>query len=455
MQKDLTKGSIAKGLLTLSMPIVLTNFIQTAYGMVDMIWIGRLGSDAVAALGTATIFINFAFAIFSLIIIGTTIKLSHSIGAKKEGEAKVYVDNAIILTIILAIIFITSLILFRKPLIGFYHLRNDEINLMAEKYLVISAIGILFMYFNSLFSSIFNAYGNSKIPFRANTIGFILNIILDPILIFGFGTGIKFGVIGAAIATLTARTLVSILFLIYIKKNEFKCFSLHIRFNMEKAIEVIKIGLPVTAQRATFSFISLYMSRIVADWGAVAIAVQKIGVQIESISYMTAAGLQGAISVFVGQNYGAKKYHRIREGYKVALILTLIFGGTIGLIFMLIPRQIFSIFLDQPAALDIGVEYMRIIGFSQLFMCLEILTVGAFNGMGKTYIPPIISIFFSGLRIPIALMLAFAPFFNLGLNGVWFSISVSSVFKGVILTTWFVIFIKNFIKKKDEQIKQS
>ncbi|MGL4742552.1 MAG: MATE family efflux transporter [Sarcina sp.] len=433
--------------------MVLTNFIQTAYGMVDMIWIGRLGSDAVAALGTASIFINFAFAIFSLIIIGTTIKLSHSIGAKREEEAKIYVDNAIILTIILAIIFISSLIIFRKPLIEFYHLRNEEINLIAEKYLVISSIGILFMYFNSLFSSVFNAYGNSKIPFRANTIGFILNIILDPILIFGFGTGFKFGVIGAAIATLSSRILVSILFLVYIKRNDFKCFSLNIRFNVEKAIEIIKIGLPVTAQRATFSFISLYMSRIVADWGAVAIAVQKIGIQIESISYMTAAGLQGAISVFVGQNYGAKKYHRIREGYKVALILTLIFGGAIGVIFMVIPRQIFSIFLDQPAALDIGVEYMRIIGFSQLFMCLEILTVGAFNGMGKTYIPPIISIFFSGLRIPIALMLAFAPFFNLGLNGVWFSISVSSVFKGVILTTWFLIFIKKFVKKKDKELK--
>ena len=448
MKKDLTKGPIVSGLLSLSMPIVLTNFIQTAYGMVDMIWVGRLGSSAIAAIGTASIFTNFSFSIFSLIIIGTSIKLAHSIGAKKDHEAQSYISNALILTAILAILLISMLIIFRKPLIGFYRLGNENINLMAENYLVVSSIGILFMYFNSLFSSVFNSYGNSKIPFRANTIGFILNMILDPILIFGFGTNIKFGIMGAAIATLSSRILVFILFIIFINKNNFTCFSRHIQFDFLKAKEVIKIGLPVTAQRATFSLITVYMSRIVSDWGSVALAVQKVGIQIESISYMTAAGMQGAISAFIGQNYGAKKYDRIKEGYKVALTLTLIFSGLITIIFMVFPKQIFSIFLNDPTALSIGTEYMRIIGFSQLFMCIEILTVGAFNGLGRTYIPPIIGVIFSGLRIPVALLLSSSALF--GLNGVWLSISVSSVFKGVILVTWFLIFIKRYIAKKQK-----
>ncbi|MGL4452811.1 MAG: MATE family efflux transporter [Sarcina sp.] len=451
MKKDLTKGNITSGLLGLATPIVLTNFIQTAYGMVDMIWIGRLGSDAVAAVGTASIFTNFSFSIFTLIIIGTSIKLSHAIGAKREHEAKSYIDNAIILSVILAILIISTLIIFRKPLIEFYRLGNENLNLIAEHYLIVSSIGILFMYFNSLFSNVFNSYGNSKIPFRANATGFILNIILDPILIFGWGTGVKFGIIGAAFATLSSRILVFILFLIFINKNQYSCFGKNIKLDFARVKEVIKIGLPVTAQRATFNLITVYMSRIVSDWGAVALAVQRVGIQIESISYMTAAGLQGAISAFTGQNFGAKQYERIREGYKVALKLTLVFGGVIGIIFMIFPSQIFRIFLDAPEAVGIGTEYMRIIGFSQLFMCLEILTGGAFNGIGKTYIPPIIGVSLSGLRIPIALLLSSTA---LGLNGVWFSISVTSVFKGTILSIWFLIFIRRFIAKKKLETPQ-
>lgn len=451
MKKDLTKGNIASGLLSLAAPIVLTNFIQTAYGMVDMIWIGRLGSAAIAAVGTASIFTNFAFSTFTLIAIGTSIKLAHSIGAKKEHEAKSYVDNAIILTLILSVLLISTLIILRKPLIEFYHLGSENLNIMAEHYLIISSLGILFMYFNSLFSSVFNAYGNSKIPFKANTVGFILNIILDPILIFGFGTNIKFGVIGAAFATLTARILVFILFIIFIRKDKFSCFGRNIKFDFARAKEVIKIGIPVTAQRVTFNLITVYMSRIVSDYGSVALAVQRIGIQIESISFMTAAGLQGAVSAFVGQNYGAKKYERIKKGYNVALLLTLVFGGIIGILFMIFPSQIFSIFLDTPESLDIGTEYMRIIGFSQVFMCLEIFTVGAFNGMGKTYIPPIIAVSLTLLRIPVALFLSSTA---LGLTGVWFSISVTSVLKGIILVTGFLIYIKKFIAKNETLANQ-
>ena len=432
-------------LLGLAAPIVLTNFIQTAYGMIDMIWIGKLGSSAVAAVGTANIFTNFSLSIFTLITIGTSIKLTHSIGAKKEHEAKSYVDNAIILTIILSILLISILIIFRKPLIEFYQLGDRNLNLMAEHYLIISSLGILFMYFNSLFSNVFNSYGNSKIPLRANATGFILNMILDPILIFGFVLNFKFGIIGAALATLISIIVVFVLFLIFINKNHYSCFGKNIKFEFSKAKEVIKIGVPVTAQRATFNLITVYMSRIVSDWGSVALAVQRVGIQIESISYMTAAGLQGAISAFIGQNYGAKKYERIKEGYKVALKLTLIFGGITGMLFIIFPTQIFKIFLDSPDSIAIGVNYMRIIGFSQVFMCLEILTVGAFNGIGKTYIPPIISVTLSLLRIPVALLLS-STF--LGLNGVWLSISVSSVLKGIILTTWFSIFIRKFITKK-------
>ncbi|MGL5416206.1 MAG: MATE family efflux transporter [Clostridium sp.] len=438
---NLTEGNITKSLLALSLPIIMTNFIQTAYGMVDMIWIGRLGSDAVAAIGTASFFINLSFAIATIVLIGTGVKLSHAIGRGEHEDEHTYIDNGIIMIVILGIIYMLFLIVFRKPLIDFYKLGNPWVTNMAEKYLVISAIGIVVMYLNSLFTIIFNSYGNSKMPFRANTTGFIFNIILDPILIFGLFHIPQLGVLGAAFSTLISRCIVLAIFL-WKGREQIGAFKEGIRFRFDKAKEVMKLGFPVTIQRVTFSLISITIGRIVSDFGATAIAVQKVGVQIESVSYVTIGGLQGAISAFVGQNYGADKKERIIEGYKKALTLTIIFGGMVSLIFILFPKMIFSIFLPDPSALEMGAGYMRILGFSQVFMCMELLTVGAFNGIGKTHVPPFISTTFSLLRIPCALILSSSSL--LGLDGIWWSISISSVFKGVILVSGFVILIRKY-----------
>ena len=436
---DLTKGDITKSLLKLSLPIIATNFIQMAYGMIDMIWIGRVGSGAVAAIGTASFFINLAMALFTLIVIGTGVKISHAVGRGEENEGKDYIANGFILSITLALLYIIFIFTFKNKLIGFYELSNVAVENMAKNYLVISSIGIIFMYFNSLLTTIFNSYGESKMPFRANTIGFILNIVLDPILIFGFGPIKPLGVFGAALATLIARIVVFTMFL-RISKGRFSFLRKGIKLNIKKAKEVIHMGLPIAAQRVIFTLISIIIAKIIANWGATAIAVQKVGVQIESISYITIGGLQGAISAFVGQNYGAKKEERIKLGYYKALKLTIIFGLLVTLTFFIFSKQIFGIFLSENEALNMGNIYMKILALSQVFMCMELLTVGAFNGIGKTYAPPIISIIFSGLRIPMAMFLSNENLF--GLNGVWMSISVSSLFKGTILVTWFLIELK-------------
>lgn len=446
---DLTEGDITKSLITLSLPIIATNFIQTAYGMIDMLWIGRVGSDAVAAIGTASFFINLAMAIFTVVSIGTGVKISHAIGRGREKESKIYIQNGIILTIIISLIYTIFLLVLKKQLIGFYNLGSD-VDIMAQKYLLISAIGIIFMFFNTLLTSILNSYGDSKLPFKANTIGFVFNIILDPILIFGIGIISPLGVVGAALSTLISRIAVFFMF-IKMAKGKLNIYSKKIKFNRDKCLEVFKLGLPITMQRVIFTLISMSIAKLVADYGATAIAVQKVGVQIESISYMTIGGLQGAIAAFVGQNYGAMKKERIKEGYYRALRLTIIFGLIITLIFIVFSKQIFGIFLSDSESLIMGSIYMKILGLSQVFMCIELLTVGAFNGIGKTYAPPIISVVFTALRIPMAIALSSITI--LGINGIWMSISISSLFKGVILLSWFLIDMNklkfnNIIKKE-------
>ncbi|TCZ80784.1 MATE family efflux transporter [Paenibacillus albiflavus] len=429
--KDLTQGPIMTTLMRLTLPIIATNFISTTYGLVDMIWVGRLGSGPVAAIGTASFFINLAIALSTMITIGTGIKVSHSMGAGQVNQAKIYVKNGFIMSILLSLVYMLFILLARDQLISFFDLGSAEIELMAKKFLFISILGTVFSILNTLYATILNAMGNSKQPFHIYSVGLILNIILDPFLIFGIGKFDGWGVAGAATATLTANIVVTILFVLKTRSSELITRSLAWDTNRMK--EVIRMGIPITIQRVTFTIISIIIAKIIVRFGADAIAVQKIGIQIESISFMTIGGLQGAIAAFFGQNYGARKMDRIKQGYDKALTLTSVFGFVISLIFILFPEQLFSLFLSDEASLALGANYMRIIGFSQLFMCMELMTVGAFNGIGKTHIPPIFSITFTALRIPLALGLSI-PF---GLNGVWMAIALSSVFKGVVLVLWF------------------
>jgi Na+-driven multidrug efflux pump len=165
--------------------------------------------------------------------------------------------------------------------------------------------------------------------------------------------------------------------------------------------------------------------------------VQSVGAQIESISWTTAGGFQTALSAFVGQNFGAKKWDRIYKGYFTSLGVIAIIGTITSCLLIFLPGPIFSIFIREQNVIKDGIVYLRILGVSQLFMCIEITTAGAFNGVGKTIPPSIVGIVLNAMRIPGALLLSAL----IGLNGVWWSISLSSVLKGIILTSWFILFL--------------
>jgi putative MATE family efflux protein len=429
---NLTEAPITSTLLKLAGPIIATNFIQTTYGLVDMIWVGKIGSNAVAAVGTASFFVNLAAALFSMIAIGSGIKVSHSIGAGEEAKTKEYIHNGFIMSIILGFGYMVFILLMKNNLIGFFDLGNRDLEKMASQFLIISMAGTIFTFLNTLYTAVLNSLGNSRKPLYINMIGFLINLVIDPFFIFGIGSFRGLGVLGAAMATLSANMVVTILF--YKNTRKLPMFSKPVSINYQEMKTVLKIGFPISMQRISFTIISIIMAKIIVQWGAEAIAVQKVGIQIESISYLTIGGLQGAVAAFIGQNYGAKKWDRIKKGYQTALLLTILFGVIVSSLFILFSKQIFSLFLADSSSLEIGIQYLKIIGLSQLFMCMEIMTVGAFNGIGKTHIPPIFSILLTALRIPMAIGLS-----NIfGLNGVWMSIGVSSILKGILLAGWYL-----------------
>lgn len=437
---DLLNGGIIRSLTALALPIMATSLIQMAYSLTDMIWIGRMGSDQVAAIGAAGLYTWLLSAASVLARMGGQVKLGHSAGAKDYGEAVKYAQNAIQMGMAFSLLFGLIVVFFCGGLISFFNLNGQTVIDDAKTYLYITGGLMLFSMLNQIFTGLITSSGNSKTPFIATTIGLVLNIVLDPILIFGIGPIKGLGVAGAAIATVIAQIVVFLIFMLYIKGDHliFAKVRFFAKPSLKHMATITKIGLPAALQSAMMSVISMVIARLVAGFGDAAVAVQKVGSQIESISWMTADGFGVAVNSFIAQNYGAKNTARAVKGYKAALVITLVWGVLATLLLVLFAGPIFNIFIPDPAVLPLGIDYLVILGFSQLFMCVEIVGMSAYSGFGRTTPPAVISIIFTFLRIPMAILLSQTA---LGLNGIWWSISISSILKGVIILAMFSVFL--------------
>lgn len=438
---DLLHGPIFPSLTKLALPIMATSFVQMAYNMTDMIWIGRIGSGAVAAVGASGMYMWLANGIATMPKMGGQVKTGYSIGAGEMDDAASYAKSALQFALFAGIIYGIIAVLFAGPLIGFFNLHSPEIIGQAESYLRITCGLVVFSFVNQVLTGITTSMGNSRISFLATAAGLIINIVLDPVLIFGLGPFPKMGVTGAALATVFAQMIVTLVFIIYAFGETTLFYKIHLfgRPEFVHMKEIIKIGFPSSIQSMIFTSISMILTRLVTSFGDAAIAVQRVGSQIEGISWVTAEGFGAAVNSFLAQNMGAKSKERIVKGYRVSLTVIFFWGVLCTLVLILLPKPLFGLFIPEPELLPMGVSYLKILGISELFMCIELTTAGAFAGLGKTVPPSIVSIIFTAGRIPFAFLLSKTA---LGLDGVWWSVSVSSIFKGVILCAWFVYYLK-------------
>lgn len=418
---DLTQGKVPEVLTALALPIMGSSLLQFTYNLVDMLWVGGLGSDAVASVGSSSFYIGLGYAINALVVIGTGIKVSHALGQKDEEAVKRYIHSGMLLNLGIAILFALFLLFGGKSLIGFINLNDATLQQQAYSYLSVSSLMMVFAFFNLLYTRIFGSFGNNKAALKISATGIIINIILDPIFIYIF----KLGVMGAALATLISNIVMFVLFHIQAKG----LFSFRFKSNVdkEKVLEITRLGFPMASQRILFTLINILLARMIGSFGSDAIAAQKIGLQIESITFMVIGGLNGAVASFAGQNFGAKKYKRIQEGYRVALKVGIIYSVINMLVFIAIPEILAMLFVRDEMTIAIASDYLRVVAFSQIFSTVEMVSNGLFTGIGKPKIPATISIVFTALRIPLAFLLM--PIF--GVTGVWISIALSSVLKGI------------------------
>lgn len=436
---DLTQGSIFRSLWIMAVPLISASFIQMAYSMTDMLWLGHLGSDSVAAAGAAGFFTWLCNALSFMTKIGSEITVSQSVGAKDYKRAANYASQAITLSMLIGLLYACFILMTAPSLIGLFHF-DENISGQAVNYMRIVAPGLFFQFNNNTFSGLYNGQGDSRTPFRTSAVGLVVNILLDPLLIYGIGPFPQLGTAGAAIATALAQLVVYGIFFRRIFSDRFPLGRMHLfnRLKKDFARRIIFLGLPVSMQNALFSMFSLTLATLAARWGAVGVAAQSIGAQIEAISWMTAAGFSTALAAFTGQNYGAGNYKRIRQGYRLTLYVAGSIGLFAGILFFIFNREIFSLFVTEPHAIEAGGNYLKILALSQLFMVTESVTAGAFNGTGHTTPPALTGIILTGARIPMAYLLTTFP--SLGLTGIWWSITISSILKGTVLPLWFTYF---------------
>lgn len=433
---DLTEGKTIKVLTQLSVPIMGSSLLQFTYNLVDMLWVGGLGSNAVASVGSSSFYMGLGYSINSLVVIGTGIKVSHAIGRKQEKEVKEYTNSGLLINIIIGLIFGLILILGGRGLIDFLHLGNSTVEEDAYLFLVWSGPTMFFAFFNMLYARILGSFGNNKLAFNINAVGVVVNIILDPIFIYIF----KLGVSGASIATMLANIIMFVMYLLKAADNI--KYQFNIKIDYVKIKEIVILGFPMAAQRILFTVINILLARIIAVFGSDAIAAQKIGLQIESITYMVIGGLHGAIAAFTGQNFGAGKYIRIKEGYNTAIKIGAVYSLIMAFMFLFFNVPFIKLFVRDENTIVIAKAYLQVVAFSQIFSTIETVSNGLFTGIGKPKISSIISVVFTSLRIPMALLFI-KPF---GLTGIWVSIAVSSVLKGSVAYLLYKIEVKRNFK---------
>jgi putative MATE family efflux protein len=431
-----TSGNINKQIVKLAAPVFMQNLARSlAVAILDSYWIGKISSEHLAALAVGTFLSWGAFALGELIPIGTNALVSQSVGAKDEFSAKeigtLNLINSVIWAVIIGIILIPLL-----PVL--YNFTNLDVtkSVLANEYLypIIILLPALILFETG--SAIFRGHGNTKTPFKLLLVVFGLKSVLSPLLIFTFQLGIK----GASLATMISYGSVFIIELVLLKKRNHilslkeKIISIlnKINYNLKITKETVKIGLPLSLEGLAFSFIYVFVSRYVAEFGTTGLAALGIGHRSEAIPYQIGEAFAVTASIVVGQNIGAGNYLRAEKGAWRVLLISWIPISLYSAILFFFPAEVAAIFTDDNSVIEAAKIYNMIAAFSIFFAMSEQIFTGAFAGAGNSLPPLVIYLPITALRIPLSAYLAA----DYGINGIWFAIFSTSILKGILIAFW-------------------
>jgi putative MATE family efflux protein len=427
-----------------------TSFMQMAYNLTDMFWMGRLSSASVAAVGTAAMYLWLSMAFVMIGRMGAEIGVSQYMGKGDEEGAKRFANNAFWVAVCLSIVYTAVMILARKPLIAFFNIEDMQVVTEAERYLAVSALSLPFIFLHNIFTGVFNGFGNTKLPFYINAFGLVVNIFLSPVLIFSFvweaggfsiTLGAGLGITGAALGTVIA-SLVNLALKLWAMKRyrgrPFEAYRYFVRPCVNTVKQIFKWGTPVAVESMLFTFLFMVVARLIADFGTSAIAAHRVGYQVEAIAYLVGGGFASAMTAYMGQNFGASQVNRMRTGYHLGILAMGIYGAVMAAFLFFLAEPLIGIFLSHPQEIKMGGDYLRVFSLTQILGCMEGVSAGAFRGQGQTVKPSIVSITSNVLRV----IFAYAAVRIWGLNGIWYGIALSVTIRSLWLMGWYHLYAK-------------
>ncbi len=418
----------------LSIPSIIAMSVQSLYNVVDSIYIGRVSKEALSAL-------TLAFPVQIILIgisvgtgIGASSLIARLLGRNEKAKAHLVAELAIAISIVSGII-VAILGIFASPYI--LRLFNDDPVLigMGTEYIRIIMIGSVTLFFTMISNNILRGQGNTFFPMVTMVIGAVLNIILDPFFIFGIGFFPRWEIAGAAVATVLSR-FISGIFMVYLllsKHNELKPTFRNFRVDLQLIKEIYQVGFPAMIMQLLASLMVGGMNRILGSFSVSAIAVGGIFFRLQSFVFLPIIGLVQGYMPIVGYNFGQRSYKRMRQAIRSTALMAFSFSTLGLLIFQLFPRQLVTLFNDEPELVKIGVTALRTVSIGFPFIGPAVVAESTFQALG--YGLP--SLALSTLRQVVFLIpLLYILGHFLGLNALWFAFPISELFNGIIAAIW-------------------
>jgi putative MATE family efflux protein len=445
-EQDFTEGKLSRAILLLSIPAVLEMVMESIFVIVDIYFVSKLGANAVASVGITESMVTIIYAIAIGLGMATTSMVSRRIGEKNPDAASVAAFQAILTGIIISVVIGLPGAIYAKRLLGLMGASKQIVESMSG-YTSIMIGGNIVIMMLFIINAIFRSAGDAAVAMKVLWVGNIINIILDPCLIFGLGPFPHLGVAGAAIATSIGRgTAVLVQFyLLFFGKKRIRLSTAHLLVDFRIMVKLLKLAFGSIGQNliGTTSWIALV--RILSIFGSEVVAGYTIALRIIGFTLLPSWGISNAASTLVGQNLGAKKPDRAERAVWVTGFINMILLGVIGLILIMFPGTFIRIFINNDNVIKSGILGLRIVSIGYIAYGLGMVLVNSFNGAGDTSTPLKINIFaFWCVEIPLAWFLAMKAGFRE--EGVFVSIVVAESFMTFI--AW-IVFRKGKWKLKE------
>ncbi len=424
-RQDFTQGPIGRAVLLLAVPMVLEMVLESVFAVVDVFWVAHLGADAIATVGITESMLALLYAIAIGLSMGATATVARRIGEKNPDGAARAAVSSIALGISIAVPIGIAGFLLAPRLLA---VMGGSPGLVATGHgftrVMLGFNVVILLLF--LINAIFRGAGDAAIAMRVLWLANIINLILDPCLIFGLGPFPRLGVMGAAVATTCGRgTAVAVQLVMLARgKGRIAIRREHLKIEAAAMLRLLKISFNGILQAAigTASWIGLV--RILSAFGSAALAGYTIGIRVIVFAILPSWGLSNAGATLVGQNLGARQPDRAERSVVIAGLYNMIFLGTIGAFFVLFAETVVRLFTADPAIVPIGAACLRTVSYGFLFYAWGMVLTQAFNGAGDTLTPTIINLFCFWLwEIPLAYVLSRHT--KLGLRGVFFAITIA------------------------------